>query len=577
MAQNITAEIATSQYQLIGYWGYGDAIALSDSLKQITQKADKNQNWQFSQPVNHGIIATLSASGLPHDFEDPGNLPDIWLKVEESNLKLGRESFGRATLYWLQSEQIIWFASHFQLLLSLKNSTVNLEALYAYSCLSYVPTPLTAVQGINSIPAGIEQTWQMIDGNLLLSHSKSLQNWRQVKQSSNSESAAIAQLQILLKKAVEKQTLDLKDQTVGVFLSGGLDSAIVAALLVQMGIKVLAYTLDFGDIANSEITYAEQVAQYLQIPLTKVDARAEKIRNALIPTIKALDLPFGDGVTVPLFLLCQAAKKEVKVIFNGEGGDQLFAGWTNKPLIAASIYQTEQQNAQKSFEAQYLHTFHRLWGYESQVFLPEFYAKIRHLDPQSWLKPALDTNDSPQLLHRLRRASLMLKGAQNIHPRATNLAFAHGLSVRSLFCDLALTEWTFQQPSEFFLQGSCEKYILKRAVEAWLPSEIVWRSKRGMGVPLSPWLLNNLWFSLGKWLNPGILKLEGIWQPDLGLQVSVGELGTIQGRRIGEILWLLIVWQIWRSQVLDEKLENHTWLHPFWLPYKFWRLKKKWF
>ena len=79
------------------------------------------------------------------------------------------------------------------------------------------------------------------------------------------------------------------------------------------------------------------------------------------------------------------------------------------------------------------------------------------------------------LLHRLRRATLMLKGAQNIHPRATNLGFANGLWVRSPFGDLAMAEWTFQLSGELCLQGNCEKYILKRAVENWLPSEIVLR------------------------------------------------------------------------------------------------------
>jgi asparagine synthase (glutamine-hydrolysing) len=166
----------------------------------------------------------------------------------------------------------------------------------------------------------------------------------------------------------------------------------------------------------------------------------------------------------------------------------------------------------------------------------------------------------------------MLKGAQNIHPRATNLAFAHGLQVRSLFCDLPLTEWTFGLSGELCLQGACEKYILKKAVENWLPPEIVWRQKRGMGVPLTSWCLNEWWRSLGLWLNPHILEAEGRWQPDLAARIAFGELGgTIQGRRIGEILWLLIVWQLWRSQVLGEPVGKRSWNHPFWLPHQFWR------
>ena len=416
----------------------------------------------------------------------------------------------------------------------------------------------------------------MSAGTLASPHSRDLLDWREVPDPVNNEQAAIAQLQTLLKAAVERQITDLPDETVGVLLSGGLDSSIVAALLVQMGVKVRAYTLDFGDEFErggmTESPYAEQVASWLNIPLIKVDATPRRIQAALIPTIKALDLPFGDGVTVPLSLLCQAASQDTGIIFNGEGGDQLFAGWTNKPLIAASIYQSEHPDDYQSFADHYLRTFHRLWGYEAQVFQPAVYAAIQDMNPQDWLHPALDPTATRSLLHQLRRASLMLKGAQNIHPRATNLAFAHGLQVRSPFCDMALAQWTFQVSSELYLQGACEKYILKRAVEPWLPPEIVWRQKRGMGVPLTAWCLNEWWRSLGVWLNPGTLQAEGRWQPDLAARIVEGNLGgMIQGRRIGETLWLLIVWQLWRSHVLGEPLENSSWNHPFLLPYQLWR------
>jgi asparagine synthase (glutamine-hydrolysing) len=170
----------------------------------------------------------------------------------------------------------------------------------------------------------------------------------------------------------------------------------------------------------------------------------------------------------------------------------------------------------------------------------------------------------------------MLKGAQNIHPRATNLALAQGLKVRSLFCDPDLAQWSFGLAGSLCLRGTCEKYILKRAAEPWLPAEIVWRPKRGMGVPLTIWCLNEWWRDLGQWLNPGVLAAQGNWQSDLALLTALGDLsGTIQGRRIGEILWLLVMWQQWRSQVLGESLEK-LWQHPFWLPPQVWRYRKQW-
>ncbi len=578
MGWDAIAAIATQAQGCIGYWGYGDADALRQTLSHLlaqTELSDWQRDGLFTTEENR---IALSASGVD---------ADTWVTVTTDRLTLGRDAFGRMPLYWMQQDQGIWFASRLQWLLPLvrsqgKSPPVNLAALYGYSCFSYVPTPLTPVQAVMALPAGIEQTWEGDgEGQVRSPHSHNLVNWQESPIQLEDEAKAIAQLQALLKTAVDRQISDLGDEPVGVLLSGGLDSSIVAALLVEAGVRVRAYTLDFGlDFAEGSLPewpYAEQVAQSLGIPLVKVEATPRRIRKALGATARALDLPFGDGVTVPLYLLNQAASQEVGVIFNGEGGDQLFAGWTNKPLIAASLYQADHPEGIESFAQQYLRTFHRLWGYEAQVFQPAVLGEIQALNPQDWLSPALDSTAAQGLLHRLRRASLMLKGAQNIHPRATNLALAQGLKVRSPFCDPDLAQWTFGLAGTLCLQGACEKYILKRAVEPWLPADIVWRPKRGMGVPLTSWCLNEWWRDLGQWLNPGVLAAEGRWQPDLAFRTALGDLsGTIQGRRIGEILWLLVMWQQWRSQVLGEPLENPLWQHPFWLPPRVWRYRKRW-
>jgi len=415
-------------YHFIGYWGDEKKEFFTQRCR-CAKKEGKGEKFVWdvvyigcesvpSLPEN--TIAGISAEGV---FD---NL-DVWVKLESNRLILGREAFGRVSLFWTQQKGVIWFASQLQLLLQvIEKPEVSISGLYGYSCFSYVPNPLTAVNEVFSVPAGTEIIWENVDNPQF----RSIHQWCESKSQIQDENTAVSQLQVLLKNAIQKQISDLKDEPVGVFLSGGLDSSIVAALLVEAGVKVRAYTLDFGNVGIPEYPYAEQVAQFLNIPLVKVDASPGKIKKAVVPTVKALDLPFGDGVTVPLYLLNQVASQETQVIFNGEGGDQLFAGWTNKPLIAAGIYQSEHPNQEESFIQQYLRTFHRLWGYESRIYQPEIYAHIQGLNAQDWLLNALDSSFCPSLLHRLRRASLMLKGAQNIHPRATALGFAHGLSVR---------------------------------------------------------------------------------------------------------------------------------------------------
>jgi asparagine synthase (glutamine-hydrolysing) len=541
----LNSSVAILGGQLVGCWGEKD---LSDVLQNL-----------LAAPIK--VLAEtplgISASGLADG---------CWARLKGSDLVLGREPFGSTPLYWTSIDSTIWFASHLQLLLPLiPQPKIDVAGFYGYSCFSYVPTPSTPVSSIHAVPAGVELCWLLgsVQPVTISQH-----RWQQAPQQITDEKIAIQQLQDLLQSAVARQIQDLSDEPVGVFLSGGLDSSIVAALLVHNGIKVRAYTLDFGDIGISEQPYAEQVANHLQIPLIKVPVNPKLLRKSIKSTALALDLPYGDGVTVPLYLLNQAASQDVSVVFNGEGGDQLFAGWTNKPLIAASIY-----GGTTDFSKPYLQTFHRLFDYTQQSFQPEILDRIQSLNPHHWISDALDPIFAPELLHRLRRASLMLKGAQNIHPRATNLASWQGLNVRSIFCDLSLAAWTFSVSGSLHLQGACEKYILKRAVEHLLPPEIVWRTKRGMGVPLTAWLFQELWSDLGTWLNPKILQQAGFWQPDIAARLVSGKFGgSIQGRRIGEILWLIIMWEQWRMQVLNEHPTGWSWNHPFFLPQPLWKL-----
>ncbi len=590
-------------FQFVGYWGKGDEITLATQLRQILEHStgsfccirrgksvsSTGEQWTIaSTALFLGTTITLNACGRNQPTQLPG---DAWAIVRTEaqadssettgELRLGRDPFGRVPLYWMQyqmpSGTVIWFATQFQLLLPLvATSQINVAALHRYACYSYVPTPLTLSESIAAVTAGTEVVWRFhttSDASLQQPEIRSICHaWQQSPEQFGHETAAVAQLQDLLKQAIQRQVADLPvDEPVGVLLSGGIDSSLVAALLVAAGLKVRAYSLDFGIEDYSELPYAQQVADYLQIPLVRVLATPERLIQVITATARALDLPYGDGTTAPLFLLKQAAAQEVRVVFNGENGDQLFAGWTNKPLIAGGIYGMQRPSGNASLAPslaqQYLQTFQRFYGYESQVFTAALEAQIRSHCLETDLQVALDAERCPELLARLRRASLMLKGAQNIQPRATALAFAQGLWVRSPFCDPDLTAWTFQLPGELMLQGACEKYILKRAAEHWLPPEIVWREKRGMGVPLKFWYYHQLWGELGKWLNPGVLRAEGRWQPHLAADLLSGRLGpSMRDRYVGNNLWLLLMWQAWRIAVLQEQPARQSLDHPFWLP-----------
>jgi asparagine synthase (glutamine-hydrolysing) len=500
-----------------------------------------------------GLRATVAVSGA-------GMTTDVWCEASGSRLVLGREGFGRATIFWTRTEDAVWFASRLGLLLSVVgNAPISVAGFYAYGCYSYVPAPLTPVKNIFAVPAGSETVWSGAAPEVQ-PQNHTLYEWREAVAQTIGEKEATGSLRRLLEESVASQLGRAGGEPVGVFLSGGLDSSVTAAMLVRAGARVRAYTLDFGTECFSEVSYAELVADALGIPLTKIPVTPNSVRRMLATTAARLDGLYGDGVTIPLALLCEYARTEVSVVFNGEGGDQLFAGWTNKPLIAASLYEHLADTTlapataagEEVFAARYMRTFHRLHGHEAGVYTQAVRREIEELDPLAPLARALDPAYTRGLLHRLRRANLMLKGADNIQPRAASLGLSYDLDVRTLFCSRRLAEWTFGIGGELWLRAGCEKYLLKRAVEDLLPSEVVWREKRGMGVPLTLWLNGRLRRWAKKQLHPRVLAREGLWQPEAARRILNGELsGQVQGRRIGETLWLMIMWRAWCEGIMQ--------------------------
>ncbi|MBX9722787.1 MAG: asparagine synthase, partial [Candidatus Obscuribacterales bacterium] len=527
-----------------------------------------SQYARLIQSDSLGAVLQVSVSGEEGVW-------DLQVKLREGGFTLSRDIFGRISLYWLRTANAICFSTHLKSLLQFVDSlSISTEAFHAYSSFSFVPAPLSAISGINSIEPGCSLRWGehnsepefVRDSNWLLNQNVN---------SSLSEAEAIDGLVHELDEAIKAQVCDLRDRSVAVFLSGGLDSAITAAALTRVGVKIEAYSLDFGPYGISELPYAQEVAQHLKIPLKIVSALPRDIERNFHSSIEALDGNYGDGVTVPLYLLNKAAAADGHTLaFNGEGGDQLFGGWTNKPLIASSVY-GEVHRDDDSFLSTYMRTFHRLNGHERLVFSDELYSKIVDDDLGKYLAEALSRREDAPLINVLRRANLLLKGAQNIQPRASNLAMYQGLNLRSLFCHKPLADWTFSIPPELMLRGACEKYILKKAVESWLPESIVFREKRGMGVPLSDWCTGPMWGHLGKYFNSAALARSGYWQTDIAARLVFSEVSAqLTGRRIGETLWLMLMWEAWLDLVNGAERTTSRY-NLFWPPLTLLKLFRK--
>ncbi|HET9531624.1 MAG TPA: asparagine synthase C-terminal domain-containing protein, partial [Blastocatellia bacterium] len=361
---------------------------------------------------------------------------------------------------------------------------------------------------------------------------------------------AVRQIRRLCKEAVARRLNG--EREVGLYLSGGIDSSGVAVWLREADVGVRAFSLDFGE-RSVEKPQAAVVAEKLDIPVEFIKVGGEEIEALLMELVWKLDLPFGDAVTGPQYLLGRAARNAgLSVIFNGEGGDQLFGGWTNKPMISAEIY--ADLYGEESREELYLKSYHRFYGLEDQLYTPDFRERVGSPGVRrALLRPYLESDRAGTFLNRIRLADIALKGSQNILPRAERMGNAWALDVRVPLFDRALAEASFRLPPQLKLHGAAEKYILKLVLQKHLPREIVWRRKFGMSVPITDWALGPLRGVMEELLGDAALGRRGLFQSEYVERLREGqnEPNETRRRRVGERLWALAMLEAWMRIFID--------------------------
>jgi len=339
---------------------------------------------------------------------------------------------------------------------------------------------------------------------------------------------------------------------VGLYLSGGIDSSAVGHCLKKLGVKVRALSLDFGE-RSVEKEQAAAVARHLEIEHSFIPVDGSELAPLLHDLVYKLDLPFGDAVVGPHYLLGQAARQRgLQAVFNGEGGDQLFGGWTSKPMIAAEIY--SGLVSATSREEQYLASYHRFYGLESRLYTPDLLARVGGPGQRrAHLQPHLGSDRAGTFLNRVRLADLFLKGCQNILPRAERMANAWGLDARVPLFDRELAEASFRLPTRMKLRGATEKYILKWIHRRALPADVVWRRKFGMSVPITDWMLGPLAPLMEELLGRRSLERRGLFRDEFVAQLRAGENtpDEVRRRRVGERLWALSMLEAWMRVFID--------------------------
>jgi asparagine synthase (glutamine-hydrolysing) len=489
----------------------------------------------------------LEPSGAGLDSLD-GAFAGAWWDGQRRRLTLVRDPFGVRSLYYVEHAGVFYFASELKQLLAIPTLPVEVDhvALHKYLTFSFVPGTDVPVRGVRRLLPGHVARWE--DGKLSISSYFTLRE--RIDPPLGDRRAAVRLIRGRCREAVSRRLNG--EPEVGLYLSGGIDSSGVAVWLQQAGVKVHAFSLDFG-AQGVEKAQAQLVAERLKVPLTLVPVGGADVAAVLLDLVWKLDLPFGDPVTGPQYLLGRAARQAgLSAVFNGEGGDQLFGGWTSKPMISAQLYANLYED--ESREEVYLRSYHRFYGLEDQLYTPAFRSRVGGPGQRrALLAPYLESGDASTFLNRVRLADIALKGSQNILPRMERLANAWALDARVPLFDRALAEASFTLPPQMKLHGACEKYVLKLALQKHLPRAIVWRRKFGMSVPITDWVLGPLAGTLEDLLGPASLARRGLFQPDYVARLRQGqnEPSETRRRRVGERLWTLAMLEAWLRVFID--------------------------
>jgi len=467
---------------------------------------------------------------------------------EKKRLTLIRDPFGVRSLYYVTHGGVFYFASEAKQLLAIPGLPVELDspAIHKFLTFSFVPGEDVPIRGIRRLLPG--RVGRFERGQF--TSEPYFQLVESIDPKLTEQREAVRFIRRALRKAVERRVAG--EKKVGVFLSGGIDSSAVAFWLKKSNVDVQAFSLDFG-ARSLEKEQARMVADRLGIPLELVRVGGEELLPVMDDLVWKLDLPFGDAVTGPQYLLGRAARSAgLEVVFNGEGGDQLFGGWTSKPMVSAEIYSNLYED--ESREEAYLRSYHRFYGLEDDLYTPEFRAAVGGPGQRrAHLTPYLHSPGAESFLGRVRLADVSLKGSQNILPRAERMTNAWGLDMRVPLFDRALAEASFRLPPQMKLHGACEKYVLKLIHQNRLPSEIVWRKKYGMSVPITDWTLGPLSGWLRELLGPEAVAKRGLFRQGYVARLLEGEneANETRRRRVGERIWALAMLESWMRIFID--------------------------
>ena len=506
----------------------------------------------------------------------------IWDK-RTRRVHIAKDRAGKKPLFYAHANGHLLFASTLNSILELHRSkpAIDPKAIDAYLVYQAVPAPLTAFQGVKQLPAAHQLTFDVDTQQLKIQRYWDVRYTPKLKLS---EEELLEELDARLRRAVRQRLMS--DVKLGAFLSGGVDSSLVVALMAQeLRQPVESVVIGFADPVFDERRHARAAAKHLNVHLHEHELPVDAL-DTLPEIIWHYGQPFADPSMVPTYYVAKYARQHVTVVLNGDGGDELFGGYSRpviaraaapyKRLVPAGIRRSVgdwfsgsengllrkasllaragQYDGYRSFL--YERGFQE---YRDLMYTDAFRAETASIAPSEYYRAVWEQCDGSDDVDRVLCLDFKTYLPDQLLTKMDVSTMAHSVEARSPLLSKELIEFAALIPAALRLRGYNTKYLLKKLAARYVPPEIVYRKKRGFVMPISGWLRGELAGSMRAVLQSRSF-VEREWIRPESVNRMIAEHSSNQ-RNWSEQLWTLLVLELWARTALDNTLARDVPLH----------------
>lgn len=505
----------------------------------------------------------------------------IW-DQRQRELFIARDRLGVKPLYYaLTDDGSLYYGSEIKTILEAGaiKPEINLKALPDYLANHAPSGEETLFRGIKRLLPGHTMRWR--DGDLEIKRYWDV-SFLKGEDDGRSEQDYIAQWSEMFHKSVQLRLM--ADVPLGMFLSGGIDSSAIAAVMSGMVKEpIKTFSVGFAEREANELEYARTVARAYQTNHHEIVVTPEEFFNVLPQLVWHEDEPLAHPSSVALYFVSKLASQHVKVVLTGEGSDELLAGYGRyrktlvnlnlgayynnlTPQVVRNVIreQIEHLPAGSKVRQKLSRTFLSLAPDIESIYFDNFAvfprsmqpelltSKTREhigtIDPYAGVRAALEQTDATSLLDRLLYADVKTY-LHELLMKQDQMSMATSVESRVPFLDHKLVEFTCSLPERLKLRGWTTKYVLRQSMKGILPPQILSRPKMGFPVPIGAWLRNEFHHVIDEYILSERALARGIFQPEFVR--SLVKRHQIGGENHSERLWALLNFEIWQRQFLD--------------------------